>query len=200
MKGKSFDVNRNIRFLTSEYSILETGTMDLIEMDAGCGKGGFACRLASKYPDRTILAADVMLGRLRKLRSKTEKSGLQNVHILRADLRHLAGYMLQDLSIDRMHILCPDPWPKNKHAANRIMCSEFIGMLHRKLKAGGVLHFSTDDARYFSTVESLLSISGLFSRDDSSISDLDGVMSDFEILWHGKSRHVAHGGWIKLSI
>ena len=50
-----------------------------IELDLGCGKGGFTAALARKYPERLILAADIMLGRMRKVRKKVEQLGCSNV-------------------------------------------------------------------------------------------------------------------------
>lgn len=190
----------DIKILTSEYAVLDIAAgHKFIELDAGCGKGGFACKLALKYPDRTIVATDVMLGRLRRLRNKTESKRISNIQIIRADTRQLAGYMLPDNSVDRIHILCPDPWPKNKHVANRLISSEFLGLIYRILKLEGVFHFSTDDYRYFKTVDSLISQSQLFVRDDTGISDIADMKSDFEIVWHEQNRPVRHAGWVKMS-
>ena len=50
-----------------------------VELDLGCGKGGFAAALAQSHPERIILAADVMLGRLRKVRKKLNRAPFTSI-------------------------------------------------------------------------------------------------------------------------
>ena len=80
-----------------------------VELDLGCGKGGFAVALAQSHPERIILAADVMLGRLRKVRKKLNRAQAGNAYLLRVEARHLLGRILPDRCLARIHILCPDP-------------------------------------------------------------------------------------------
>ncbi len=192
--------NFNIRILTDRYECLPVGTDSMNELDIGCGKGGFTCALASRYPDRRIFAADIMLGRLRKLGSRMERTGISNITLLRTDVWALAAYVLPDISFDRVHILCPDPWPKDRHRANRLLSSEFIGRLLRILKPDGVIHFATDDVNYFSSATELFSQNKSYTRDDSSISDLTDIKSDFEIKWESEGTMVAHSGWRKAEV
>ena len=64
-----------IQILTDRYALfsdicpLPLGKM--VELDLGCGKGGFSAAMAGKFPDRLILAADIMLGRMRKVKKTT---------------------------------------------------------------------------------------------------------------------------------
>jgi len=190
--------NIDIIILTQVYSAESIPTAGKTELDLGCGKGTFSCALAKLHPDRLIMASDVMIGRLRKLKKKAEKENLANLAILRSESRFLAGILLPDSSIDRIHILCPDPWPKDKHEAKRLICSEFIGSLSRILKTGGTFHFSTDDSRYFNSVCGEMEKSGLFSRDDSLIEDIAEIETDFEKNWKREGRIVQHSAWGKL--
>ena len=51
---------------------------------------------------------------------------------------------LADESIERIYILNPDPWPKNRHHKRRIVRAENIQEFHRILKPGGLLLTCTD--------------------------------------------------------
>ena len=82
-----------------------------------------AAALAARYPERRILAADVMLGRLRKVVKRLERSGSANWEVLRVEARMLIGRMLPDASLDRIHLLCPDPWPKGRHRGHRLLAA-----------------------------------------------------------------------------
>lgn len=191
--------DQKINILTSAYChVVPTGSK--VELDMGCGAGSFTVALAEKYPDRQIFAADVMLGRLRKVVKKGERAGLDNLTVLRVEARSLIAMMLPDSSIDRLHILCPDPWPKNRHRGNRLLCSDFTTQLHRVLKNDGIFHFSSDDEYYCEAVNKVVAASGLFALCPEGIADLTGVQSDFEKRWLAEGKMVHHRAWIKLPL
>ena len=58
--------DQRISILTSSYCHVVPDS-DHAELDMGCGAGSFTVALAARYPERTVYAADVMLGRLRKV-------------------------------------------------------------------------------------------------------------------------------------
>ena len=52
-----------LSILTGEYERLRLAAGHAaIELDLGCGKGGYLLELARCFPDRLIIGADVMLG------------------------------------------------------------------------------------------------------------------------------------------
>lgn len=187
--------NTEINMLTGEYRKLEIPD-GYVELDMGCGKGSFTTALAERYPERHILAADIMIGRLRKLAKRADRMGLENMELLRVEAGMLINCMMPPKSVNRIHILCPDPWPKQKHKGNRLMSSEFISRLALVLKDGGVFHFSTDDKPYFASATKVVENSGLFSDNDLSlIEDVQDIKTDFERLWESTGKSVAHAAW-----
>ena len=192
-----------IRILTNEYVCLELPEFfeagKVVELDMGCGKGGFTVQLAKRYPERLVLAADIMIGRLRKLHKNKERNEIANMNLLRVEAGSLIGCMLPDESIDRLHILCPDPWPKGKHRANRLLCSNFMGQIRRVLKPGGCFHFSTDDIPYNDIVRRVVADSGLFEEDNSRLEDIADIKTDFERRWNEQDKSVHHILWVKKS-
>ena len=189
-----------IRLLSREYLVLDVDPDAVNELDLGCGSGSFTAALAAKYPERRILAADVMLGRLRKVVRRLERTGNDNWEVLRVEARMLIGRMLPDASLDRIHLLCPDPWPKGRHRGHRLLASDFTAALHRVLKPDGVFHFSSDDANYCDAVEKVMTESRLFAPCEDGASDLAEVRSDFELRWLEAGRIVRHRTWKKLPL
>lgn len=192
-----------IKFLTSEYVCLES-VADLakwprIELDLGCGKGNFAVGLAQRHPDTLVLAADLLVGRMRKLNKRIEREKVTNILLLRVEARNLLGYMLPDHSLDRLHILCPDPWPKAKHRGNRLLCSDFMTHIHRTLKSGGQFHFSTDDVSYFNIMYNVVEKSGLFDEDNALLVQTEDIKTDFEKRWNAQGKEVSHILWVSRS-
>ena len=172
----------------------------VVELDMGCGKGSFTTELAKRHPDRVILAADMLSGRLRKLASRNLREGVNNMRILKAEARMLIARLLPDRALDRIHILCPDPWPKDRHSGNRLLSSNFMTQIHRVLKDNGVWHFSTDDLEYLAAVRKAVAASQLFRDDPSRLSDIADVKTDFEVMWNSEGKEVYHHGWVKLPL
>ena len=176
------------------------GCSDTAELDMGCGKGTFATMLAARYPARTVLAADMLSDRLRKLVRRNRRENVTNMIVLKCEARMLIARILPDACLDRLHILCPDPWPKDKHRGNRLLSSDFMTQIHRVLKPGGVWHFSTDDPAYCDAVERVIEESGLFAPAPDGAADLADVKSDFEIKWLAEGKSVKHLSWRKLPL
>ena len=158
----------------------------------GCGKGGFTLQLAGRYPERLVLASDVMIGRLSSMERKIQRLALDNLHLLRASNLALASFQLPPQSIDRIHLLCPDPWPKRHHQVKRLVCSDFINRLTRILKPGGILHLSTDHAPYFENWRKILARFPEFVDAPEGIADISDLKTDFEVQWLAQGIPVQH--------
>lgn len=187
-----------IEIINTELRIVEFPPGSLLEFDLGCGKGTFSTELAVKYPERIIVSTDVLIGRLRKLSKRNKRLGLTNCRFLRCEVWHLISQYIKDESVHRFHILCPDPWPKEKHKPFRLISSEFVGRLASKLKTGGILHFSTDDNPYFESALDVLGKADFFKRDDSLIDDVLDIKTDFEKKWNEMGLRVNHASWQKV--
>ncbi len=184
-----------IRILTGEYCVWECPRDQAVELDLGCGKGSFLVALAKRYPQRWLVGADVMLGRLRRAARKCREAGVGNAELLRVEAWPLAAYHLPDACLERVHVLCPDPWPKRRHEANRLLSSEFLGRLATKLKPGGILHVATDDAEYLQFVFEAIRELSFYVEDAGGIDDIRDLKTDFERDFDARGIEVRHAAW-----
>ncbi|MBT4816889.1 MAG: tRNA (guanosine(46)-N7)-methyltransferase TrmB [Lentisphaerae bacterium] len=187
-----------LHIITNTYTVLQPlfGRPPMpTELDMGCGKGRFALDLAERFPDRLILGADVMLGRLRKVAKKADRRGLENVELLRANNLELVGYQIPDRSISRAHLLCPDPWPKDKHRNKRLATTDFFSRIARILTPGGVFHFATDHVPYFEAMQRIAEMHPAFERADDGLDDIAGIKTDFELQWEAQGKRVPHAAY-----
>ena len=72
------------------------------------------------------------------------KNYISNIKLIREDATYLLANFIADNSIDGIHLLFPDPWPKNRQHKKRIVQSEFVELVARKLKPNGFIHIATD--------------------------------------------------------
>lgn len=160
-----------------------------IELDLGCGDGSFLIRMAEHFPDRNFLGVERLLGRVRKVSRKATKAGLQNARVLRADSNYAVTRLLPLAFASRIHFLCPDPWPKKKHAARRQMCQlPFLKALHGLLEAGGELLFLTDALPYYEEALAVQDGCAFFTQEPWSEGDFFYARTDFEEQWLAEGR------------
>ncbi|MGB2402768.1 MAG: tRNA (guanosine(46)-N7)-methyltransferase TrmB [Akkermansiaceae bacterium] len=119
-----------------------------LEIDLGCGDGSFLIEMAKHYPDRNFLGVERLLGRVRGVCKRIQELGLTNVKVLRLESQYTLEYLLEPHSVSRLHLLCPDPWPKARHHKRRLVQQDFLHILHQVLKPRGEFLFKTDYPEY----------------------------------------------------
>jgi tRNA (guanine-N7-)-methyltransferase len=150
----------------------------LIEVDLGSGPGKFLVESALKFSDRNFLGIERLLGRVRKTCRVASEIGLPNLRVLRLELDYTVRYLLPENSVWRFHLNFPDPWPKRRHQARRVVDSEFLEAINRSLIDGGELRLKTDHEAYFEQITKIVVRSGLWSMMEWA--DEDYPRTDFE--------------------
>jgi tRNA (guanine-N7-)-methyltransferase len=150
-----------------------------VEVELGSGDGSFITQWATLNPETNFLAVERLLGRLRKIERKSRRAGLTNVRMLRLEASYFADYLLSPESITAFHIYFPDPWPKRKHRANRLINERFTEVLRAALHIGGIIYLRTDDADYFSQMTRVFESNKNFDTVQTP-ERLANVLTDFE--------------------
>jgi len=123
-----------------------------LEIDLGCGDGSFLIEMAQHYPERNFIGVERLLGRVRGVCKRIHELGLTNVKVLRLESQYTLEYLLEKHSVSRLHLLCPDPWPKARHHKRRLVQQPFLKILHDVLTPDGEFLFKTDHPEYFEWV------------------------------------------------
>jgi tRNA (guanine-N7-)-methyltransferase len=150
-----------------------------LQVDIGCGEGGFLEAMAAKHPEDNFLGIERLLGRVRKVCRGVVHKGLTNVRLLRIETAYALRYVLPLESVAVAHVLFPDPWPKRHHQPRRLIQDGFMEALHGILAAGGELRIKTDDEPYFQWIEKVLARAKGYERLEWP-DDPEYPLTDFE--------------------
>jgi tRNA (guanine-N7-)-methyltransferase len=122
-----------------------------IWLEIGFGGGEHLAHLAACHPDIGFLGCEVFANGIAKLLAEIEHRRLANIRIFADDARLLLAALPAD-AIDRVFILFPDPWPKERHKKRRLISSEILDRLALVARGGAELRLATDDPDYLSAM------------------------------------------------
>jgi len=125
------------------------GNQNPVELELGSGDGGFILGRARQYPERNFLAVERLLGRSRKIAKRIMQEGYTNLKVLRLESMYVVERLCPEHSLDMIHIMFPDPWPKKRHHKRRLIQPAFLTMMRHALGPEGTVRFSTDHEEYF---------------------------------------------------
>lgn len=103
--------------------------------------------MAVQHPERNFLGIECQSDRVGKARKKIDALGLANARVVRAEGLE-AIRCLPDACAEGIHVLFPDPWPKRRHHARRLVQRDFLAVCLRVIRPGGRLRLVTDDGPY----------------------------------------------------
>jgi tRNA (guanine-N7-)-methyltransferase len=144
------------------------GTQARRWLEIGFGGGEHLAHQAALHPDVSIIGAEPYLNGVAKLLAEIESRNLANVHVHYGDARPLLDALPED-SFERIYLLYPDPWPKERQKKRRFISPSNLKHFHCVLRTGGFLHVASDIPDYIDWTLSHISASGLFTLQSKSL-------------------------------
>jgi tRNA (guanine-N7-)-methyltransferase len=126
-------------------------------LEIGFGNGDTLLTMAADQPETDFIGIEVHRPGVGRLLRELEQRALGNVRVIREDAVPVLRDCLPDNCLDRLLLFFPDPWHKKRHHKRRIVQADFIELLAKKIKPGGILHMATDWENY---TEYMLAIVG----------------------------------------
>ncbi len=170
-----------------------------LEVDLGCGDGSFLMAMAARYPERDFLGVERLLGRVRKVCKKITRRELTNARVLRLDSRYVVEWLLPEASVSRLHLLCPDPWPKLRHHRRRLLQLDFLEAAWKSLVPGGEFLFMTDHEEYYAWAMNMMNRFGKFQRLEWDEHTFFYPKTDFQVQWEAEGKKMWRARGIKAS-
>ena len=126
-------------------------------VEIGFGMGASLLTMAKMRPDLNFIGVEVHLAGIGSLVADLHDESITNVRVAPYDAVEVFKHSLADNSLEGVQIFFPDPWPKLRHHKRRLIQTEFIDMLVRKIKPGGFIHCATDWQNYAEHLHAVLS-------------------------------------------
>ena len=115
-----------------------------LELEIGCGAGGFALEHARRNPKIRSVAFEWRKKYAREVAFRGEKAGLTNLKVIEGDARLEVPRLFTPGTLSVIHLQFPDPWWKRAHQKRAILQLEFTRFLLTLLVPGGRFDFRTD--------------------------------------------------------
>ena len=155
-------------------------------VELACGRGEFTLGLGRQNPNKNFIGVDIKGSRIWKGSSMATAEDIHNVAFLRTQIQQLDSFFAPS-EVAELWITFPDPFPRDGDEKRRLTSTRFLDMYKQLVKAGGIIHFKTDNTGLFDYTKEILA-----SRPDCKVlfSTSDFYESELRDAHHGiKTRY-----------
>ncbi len=124
------------------------GDRNPVELEVGCGNGGFLLEKAKREPQTNFLAVELCTNVVLTAMERTMAAGIPNVRFLNIPAEILACY-LPEHSIGKIYLNFSTPLPEKSREKQRLTSQRFLEIYKTLLVPGGKIEQKTDSAEFF---------------------------------------------------
>lgn len=126
-----------------DFSTIFNRNADVI-LEIGFGMGASLLKMAQDNPLADYVGIEVHQAGVGSLIADLHELNLNNVKVFMYDAVEVIRDKISDSSLAGVQIFFPDPWHKKRHNKRRLIQTEFVSLLTKKLRPGGFIHCATD--------------------------------------------------------
>ncbi|MBX7113514.1 MAG: tRNA (guanosine(46)-N7)-methyltransferase TrmB [Myxococcaceae bacterium] len=120
------------------------GSSGPLELEIGCGAGGFALEYCRRNPHVRYIAFEWRKKFAREVAHRAQVRGLTNLKVIEGDAKLEVPRLFLPGSLAVIHLQFPDPWWKRAHFKRAIVHQDFARFLLTLLTPGGLFDMRTD--------------------------------------------------------
>jgi tRNA (guanine-N7-)-methyltransferase len=144
---------KNLKQAAEEYRALMDyekvfGNDGPVQLEIGCGNGGFIEKLALRHPDRNYVAVEVCSNVILTAMEKIQRENIPNVRFLNVPAEIL-GCFLHEKSVECIYLNFSTPLPQLSYQKQRLTAPRFLHIYRTLLKDGGQVVQKTDSRDFF---------------------------------------------------
>ena len=133
-------------------------------LEIGVGGGEHLAHQAALHSDVSLIGAEAFLNGVAKLLAALGEQTIGNVRVHYGDARELLE-ALPDGCLERLYLLYPDPWPKERQKKRRFVNPANLAHFHRLLAGDGFFLFASDIPDYVAWTREHVTAHGGFAEE-----------------------------------
>ena len=170
---------------------------DKCYLEIGFGNAENIIFQATNNPSYLFIGSEVYMSGIGTLVSSIKENNINNIKIFSDDIRMLLDQSPKKV-FDSVIIICPDPWPKEKHHKRRLINKSFLEMVHDFMKDDSNIYISTDWENYAESISELFVKNKLFKPSSNKSFQKDSL-SKFERRGKDEGRELFEFNYKKVS-
>lgn len=115
-----------------------------VEVELGCADAKFSFDLAAHDPRTFVVGLEIREALVERNAELARRMGLDNLAFGYVNINVDLEQVFAPGTVDRFHLLFPDPWFKARHQKRRVVEPGMLAVIARQLRPGGELHFASD--------------------------------------------------------
>ncbi len=124
------------------------GNKNPVELEIGCGNGGFIREISKRYPERNFLAVEICSNVILTALERCKAEKISNVRFLNIPAEILPCY-LPSKSVGTIYLNFSTPLPEKSREKQRLTSSRFLAIYRELLVPGGKIIQKTDSEEFF---------------------------------------------------
>lgn len=116
-----------------------------IYVEVCSGNGQWIGEQAKERRDLNWVAVELDFARARKIWLKSFREDLPNLYVVCGEGITFLTHYVERGSVSEVFVNFPDPWPKRRHAKNRLIQAPFVSAVRDVLHERGCVTLATDD-------------------------------------------------------
>ncbi|MDP4534889.1 tRNA (guanosine(46)-N7)-methyltransferase TrmB [Alkalimonas collagenimarina] len=164
-------------------------------LEIGFGMGKSLVQMAQAAPEKNFIGIEVHRPGVGACLADAASAGISNLKVIQHDAIDVLNEMLPDQSLSTVQLFFPDPWPKKKHHKRRIVQTDFVQLLRKKLAIGGVFHMATDWQNYAEHMLEVMQSAEGFSNVSAEQDYVERPAHRPETKFELRGKKLGHGVW-----
>jgi len=151
--------NYGVDFIPEQELDLQAlfGNQHPVYLEIGFGDGESLAQMALAHPQRNYLGIEVHTPGVGHLLMRLAELELTNLRVMQHDAMDILQQSIAPASLTGVQLFFPDPWHKKKHHKRRIVQAEFVQLLAKAIRPGGIFHAASDWQHYAQHMMQVLS-------------------------------------------
>ncbi len=162
-----------------------------IEVEIGCGKGGFLVEYTTRHPELPFLALENEAAIAHHSAARiARRPHLPFARVVLGDAFYMLRDFLPESCAQAFHMYFPDPWPKKRHHKLRLLKPAFLEVVRQAALPGALFYWGTDHAEYHEEASGHFAATPWLEMINAHANPTEGIETNFERKYRAQGKPI----------